>query len=109
MFTLNKFLIRPTDQFDPEYFKIINEEIAIVNTKTVDLPGLFKPEIIISFLKNHSIRNDFMKANPGLSALVTSGSLFTGHLESLFASCLNNPGYRQDFEAYLLKKFSAPS
>jgi len=106
MATFNKYLIKATDQFDPEYFSSINEEVMIINTKTEHLPFSFRSEIIVSFLKDHSLQEDWAKANPGLTALVTSGSLFTGNIEALFESCRNNPGYRQDLETYLLKRFA---
>jgi hypothetical protein len=106
MTLFNKYLVKTTDQFNPEYFSSINEEIDAINAQIEHLPVVFKPEIIVSFLKDHSLQNDWIKANPGLSALVTSGSLFTGNIESLFASSLNNPSYRQDFESYLMKEFT---
>jgi hypothetical protein len=45
-------------------------------------------------------------ANPGLTTLVTSGSLFTGSIEALFESCRNNLAFRQELENYLKEKFS---
>ncbi len=105
MSPLHKYLINATDQFNPDYFSSINEEITAINVKIEQLPLPFKPEIIVSFLKDHSLRNVWINANPELTTLVTSGSLFNGDIEALFASCTNNPGYRQDFESYLMKRF----
>jgi hypothetical protein len=102
----NKYLIKTTDQFNPEYFSSINDEIDAINAQIEHLPMVFKSEIIVSYLKNHSIQNDWTKANPGLATLVTSGSLFTGNIESLFASSRNNPRYCLDLESYLIKKFT---
>ena len=102
----NKYLVKTTDQFNPEYFSSINEEIDSINAQIGYLPVVFKSEIIVSFLKDHSVQNNWIKANPGLATLVTSGSLFTGNIKSLLASSRNNPAYRQDFESYLIKKFT---
>lgn len=109
MHTYSKYFIKTTDQFDPEYFSSINEEVASINTKVEHLPVSFKPDIIVSFLKDHSLQNDWIKANPGLTELVTSGLLFTGNIESLFESCRNNPVFRKDLEIYLTKRFSEPA
>jgi hypothetical protein len=105
----NKYLIKTTDRFDPDYFSSINDEVDVIKSKTEHLSESFKPEIIVSFLKDHSIQNSWTIANPDLTALVTSGSLFTGNIESLFESSRTNPGYRQDLEKYLMEKFAKVS
>lgn len=106
MLPYNKYLIKHTDRFDPASFSSVHEEVIAINAQTGHLPVLFKPEIIVSFLKDHCLQNNWMKGNPGLTALVTSGSLFTGHIELLFESCRNNPGFRQDLESYLQEGFT---
>ena len=101
----NKYLVRPTDQFDPVNFSSVTDEIQLINEGTVSLPPLFKVEILISFLKDHSLENSWTKANPELTDLVASGSLFKGSIESLFVSCRSNLAFRQDLETYLKKEF----
>jgi hypothetical protein len=101
----NKYLVRSTDQFDPVNFSSVTDEIQLINEETVSLPPLFKVEILISFLKDHSFENNWTKANPELTDLITSGSLFKGNIESLFESCRSNPAFRQDLETYLKKEF----
>ncbi len=99
----NKYLIKNTDQFDPEYFASIIDEVDSINERTKHLPTSFKAEIIVSFLKDHSMEKEWMKANPQLTELVTSGTLFTGSIESLFNSCRHNPVFRQHLELYITK------
>ena len=77
----------------------------MINEETVSFPPLFKVEILISFLKDHSVENYLTRANPELTDLVTSGSLLKGNIESLFESCHSNPAFRQDLETYLKKEF----
>jgi len=101
----NKYLVRSTDQFDPVNFSSVTDEIQLINEETVSLPPLFKVEILISFLKDHSVENNFTRANPELTDLITSGSLLKGNIESLFESCRSNPAFRQDLETYLKKEF----
>jgi hypothetical protein len=101
----NKYLVRSTDQFDPANFSSVTDEIQLINEETVSLPSLFKVEILISFLKDHPLENNWTKANPELTDLVTSGSLFKGSIGSLFESCRSNLAFRQDLETYLKKEF----
>jgi len=109
MTPIRRFLIKNTDKFDPGYFSSVNEEIISIKKQIELLPVLFRSEIIVSFLKNHSIRNDWKKANPDLVTLAASGTLFSGSIEALFSSCINNPGYHQDLENYLMGEFAEAS
>ena len=106
MTQFNKYLIKSTDQFDPEYYPSINDEVGKINARVEELPAFFKADIIVSFLKDHSLQNDWIKVNPELTEMVTSGSLFTGSIESLFESSRNNPVFRRDLEIYLTTRFS---
>lgn len=101
-----KFLVGPTDKFDPENFQGMIEEIQMINEKTQTVPSAFKADIIISFLNDHSIQNDWILANPELVALVNSGTLFNGNTESLFDSCRNNATFRDSLKIYLTKELT---
>jgi hypothetical protein len=101
----NKYLVRATDRFDPVNFSSVTDEIQLINEATVGLPSLFKVEILVSFLKDHSLENNWTEANPRLTGLVTSGSLLKGNIKSLFDSCHNNSAFRVDLETYLKKEF----
>lgn len=106
MHQFQRYQVQNTDNFDPADYQFVNEEVQRINEQTVELPTFFKSEIIISFLKNHYLHNDWMQANPELTKLVISGSLLTGTTESLFESSHNNPVFRQHLEIYLTKMFS---
>src|SRR5689334_724887 len=98
------YLIGLTDQFDPASYTTVNDEIGIINKKTEGIPTHFKAEIIISFLKNHSLQANWIDANPELAELASTQVFFTGSIEALFDSCRNNPVFTQDLEAYLKEK-----
>jgi hypothetical protein len=102
----NKYLIHPADRFDQENFSSVIDEVQSILEKTNTFPSSFKSEIILSFLKNHTIQDNWIEANPGLTELVTSGTLFTGSIESLFKSCDNRLAFRQDLENYLKDIFT---
>ncbi|MET0392893.1 MAG: hypothetical protein ABW019_07115 [Chitinophagaceae bacterium] len=107
MLPFNKYLVKNTDRFDPAGFSSVTEEVVAINAQTGHLPVLFKAEIIVTYLKDHCLQNNWIKENRGLTELVISGSLFTGHIELLFESCRNNPGFRKDLESYLKEEFTA--
>jgi hypothetical protein len=109
MFQYNKYLIKETDQFDPNDFAFVEEEMNIIREQTKNLPPFFKIEMIISFLKNHSLANEWTNKNPELTELITSGALSGGNIESLFASCRNKPFFSHQLEQYLVKIFSEKS
>jgi hypothetical protein len=100
----NKFLVSENDRFVPANFPVVDEEILRIRENAGGLKGNFKTDMIISFLKNRSLQNDWIKANPSMTELITSGSLFTGGIESLFDSCRSNAGFQKELEAYLWQK-----
>ena len=102
----NKYLVSTHDKFMPEGFSSICDEVQNIREKTINFPAFYKAEIIVSFLKDHYLQNNWIDANPDLTVLVSSGELFTGNIESLFESCRNNPGFRKDLEDYLTESFT---
>ena len=101
-----KYLVSLTDKFNPDDFPLINDEINVIKIKTAGYPVGFKDEMIISFLKDHSLESDWSRTSPALSDLITSGLLFTGDIESLFESCPANLAFRLDLEKYLRQRLA---
>lgn len=86
----------------PEMIK----ELHTLKEKTAHTPMYFKAEIIISYLKNHSVKTNWIEANPLLVKLMVSNSCATSHIESLFVFCRNNQSYLCDYETYIRMHFS---
>ena len=105
----SKYLIGATDIFDPAAYPSLTEEITMINNKTQAVPGHFKADIIVSFLKDHSIQTSWVASNPHLARLVASKELFSGTIESLFESCKDNPGFVENLELYLKERLSGVS
>ena len=103
-----KYLVDDFDTFEAANYPAVNAEIAALKQSITSAPSFYKQEIIISFLKNHSLQNVWIDANPQLTILVSSGYLFTGNIEALFEACRGNKAFRQDFEDYLTRSFAMP-
>lgn len=103
---LNNINIGEMEKFNPDnYPYMVSELKEIVNTLR-DVPIYFKMDIVISFLKDHSIKTEWIEANPALIKILTSGILVTGNLEKLFEGCRWNKTFRLDFERYLKSKLN---
>ena len=90
------------DIFSADRSPEMREELLDLNGKIIDMPVYFKAEIIISYLKDHSIKTEWIKANPTLVKFLLSGSFTTTrHIESLFDFCRLKPNYRKGFESYI--------
>ncbi|OQP52874.1 hypothetical protein A4H97_24585 [Niastella yeongjuensis] len=90
-----------TEQFYPANFPNAMRELAALRSGISDTSNYFKVEIIISYLKNHTLPIPWIDANPVLTRLVTSGFFKTSHLESLFESGRNNNIFLKDLEEYI--------
>ena len=86
------------DSFDvlrhPEVFK----EIKVLAYHVSKVPSSFQREILISFLKNHSINIDWLIGNDVLVQMITSGSLKMYHTERLFESRRTSKAFIADLE-----------
>ena len=81
----------------PEMMK----ELSALGKLAAHTPVYFKAEIIISFLKNHSLKNNWIEANPVLAELMISGSSSTKHIESLFESSRGKKDFLLAYESYI--------
>lgn len=67
----------------------------------------FKAEIVVSYIKSHSLRIEWIEANPALAKIVTSGLLKTFSLETLFEANRNNKNFLRDVENHISKQLLA--
>jgi hypothetical protein len=100
-------IIKDNEKFSPENYPKAFYELSDLNQGIAHIAIYFKVEIIISYLKNHSLKTDWLEANPALSRMITSGFFQTSNLELLFESCRNNKAFLKDFEDCISKKLLA--
>jgi len=106
MFQYKQYVVSDTDQFDPLQYSLVTDELAVIIKHTKHISPLFKTGIIISYVKDHSIKNEWIKANRGLTEMMASGSLPVRHTEALFESCRYNIVFRQQLEEFLTRGLS---
>ena len=91
------------DIFSADTSPEMKQELLALNMQINSLPVYFRAEIVISYLKNHCIKNEWIKANPELVGFLLSGNFTSGHTEALFNFCRLKPGYRLGYENYIKK------
>ena len=106
MLRYQKYLVKDNDQFDPDFFSFFMDDTKMIREQTDHVLPTFRTEIILSFLKNHSLQPEWVNANPELTKLITSGSLATGNISLLFDSCRDKPVFREQMESFLRQEFS---
>lgn len=72
------------DVFSVDRYPEMTKELTMLKEAAKQIPVYFKGEIIISYLKNHSIKSEWIKANPELITFIRGYSSKTAHIESLF-------------------------
>jgi hypothetical protein len=97
----NDTTIKDYEKFSPANYPMAIHELSALIQGTSQIAIYFKVEIIITFLKDHRLKADWMDANPALTRMVTSGFFKTFHLEALFESHRSNKIFLQDLESYI--------
>jgi hypothetical protein len=102
-----EYSIKDTDQFNARDYSMIADEVAFIVKQTAGMLPAYKEDIIISYFKDHSIKNIWITANPLLANLVTSNVLPTSNIEAMFDASRTNMIFRKQFEAFLIEMLQA--
>lgn len=101
-----KYLVKDSDKFDSYNYPKIVEDIIVINEATMNVPKTLKADILISFTKNHSLKNEWITANPEFAKLVTTGILPVNNIAFLFEASSKNSFFQQQFEDFLKKSMN---
>jgi hypothetical protein len=77
-------LFNSEDVFSADRYPEMAKELSILKEAARQMPVYFKSEIVISYLKTHSIKSEWIKANPEFVTFIRHYSSKTTHIESLF-------------------------
>jgi hypothetical protein len=102
-----KFLIKETDHFDPSNFPQLKACLEKIVVQLNREPAGPKAEMLLSFVKNHSINSQQVVAHQALAALISTKSLPLGVMEDLFESSRSNLSFQQDMETHIRSYFTA--
>lgn len=100
-----KFLIRNASQFIPSDFPQLEKSLREV---VAQLAGKWegpKAEMILSFVKDHSLPSQEVEDYPELAKMISTGSLPLHVMESLFESSRQHPLFRRQLEHYIKEYF----
>lgn len=103
----HKFLVQETDRFVPDNFPPIKASLETIVVLLNREPAGPKADMLLSFVKDHSMSSQHVAEHPGLASLISTKSLPLGSLEALFESSRNNPLFKKDLEAYIRSYFAA--
>lgn len=98
-----KYNISDTDSFNLSDYPKVEKEINNMLIRIANTPPNHKSDIIISFLKDHSINKQWSAANPKVAVLISGSYFTTSHMEYLFESCQHNRSFMQSYEDYIKK------
>lgn len=101
-----KYLVKTEDEFHSFNFPQIEQDLDQIKEVSINVPHTFKAEILVSYTKNHSLKQELISANPLFAGLVTGNILPIANITSLFESSSRNSFFQKQFERYLEEKFS---
>lgn len=105
MTTYNPCTTTYLKQFDPADYPLVVNELKCLSQEFLSIPGVHKADMLISYLRHHSIKTIWIKSDPEAAKLVISNRLQTDNIERLFAMCLPCPGFLKEFEQYFRSRF----
>jgi hypothetical protein len=94
------------EKFHPDNYPDMVTELSSILKGISHIPVYYKKDIVISYLKDNSIKTEWIAANPNLAALMTSGTFSTTHTETLFGWCRWNKAFRLELEQYIREKLN---
>lgn len=103
---LNYSNIGEVEKFNADDYPHMVAELTRVIADLCETPIYYKKDIVVSYLKDHSVKTEWIEANPRLVQIMTSGVLSTAHLEKLFEGCRWNTAFRSQFERYVKQRLN---
>jgi len=101
------YSVKDADQFNAVDYSAVSDEVSTIVKQTMDMLPVFREDMIISYLKDHALKNSWIAANPSLATLVTSNNLATANIEALFEASRTNLVFRKQLEKFIKEMFQA--
>jgi hypothetical protein len=96
-----KYTIKDSDHFVASEFMELQTSIRHVISQLPIDPHDCTTDMILSFVKEHSINSRQVEDHPELANRISSGSLSLQVMEELFEASRRNPLFRKQLEEYI--------
>ena len=106
---LHDLFIGNDQRFSDLHFPAAAKEVEDIHYALAKTRNLYKTEIVISFLRFHSVKSEWLKGNSDVVEILRSSSPAIANLESLFSLSKNNLQFTSDLEDYIKHKLSTLS
>lgn len=107
MSVYHKFLIGEADRFDPANFPQLATCLAQIVVQLNREQAGPKADMLLSFVKDHSINSQQVIDHPKVASLLSTKSLPLGTIEDLFESSRNNLLFKKGLETHIRSYFQA--
>lgn len=97
----HKFQIGGADQFLPSQFPQLEISLGQIMVQLADGPAGPMAEMILSFVKSHSINSQQVKEFPELANLISSKSVPLHIMEDMFEASRQNSVFRKQLEDHI--------
>lgn len=101
MHGFTSYEIRDNDRFNPLLYPEVKDELDNLFAAVYLFTTPEKENIIISWLKQHSLHSFWLKQHSELCHIMIDGNLHTSHTEALFEACRGNLQFLHSFEEYI--------
>ena len=93
-----KYEIKAGERFNADNCPMVISQLVELQEGMARFPGNNKDYIVISFLKNHSISNEWIASNPEVAQQMITGSFAVSQIEAYFEGCKHNEAVLTEFE-----------
>lgn len=101
-----KFLIRDEDHFVLSEFPQLEANLQKIKEQLATHSSAHKTEMVLSFVKHHSISSQLVNDYPELATLISSKSLPLQVMEELFEASKQNIMFRNQLENHIRQYFT---
>jgi hypothetical protein len=101
MILSKRYVVADGERFTFGNFPEVAEEVHAIRKRLTHKPPYHKCEMVIGFLRDHSLKTRWIQINPDVAGMLTTGKLTSGNIEALFEACRINSLFRAEYEGYI--------
>ena len=92
------FQVGEADRFDAAHYPELQKSLFSITALLSNEPGGPVADMLLSFVKDHSINSQSIVNHPRLAALISTKELPLGVMENLFEASRKNPSFQKELE-----------